>query len=221
MPPVRPQNPLKSTPPVYSPINWYWTVPTVNGFVFSSWRSIWVPMDDKTYLAWVDIGGVTKSVDSTPALASLLTAAGLTDAAAAAAAINQNDVAGWQANIKGKLAAYRYDTVSGGVTISISGLNITNLAIKTDPESRSNLSTVALFAMQSPSLTVPWKSADGTFVTLNAAQIIEVGEAVLAYVQQCFATEAGLVARINAASTYDQVMSIDITKGWPSNVISN
>jgi hypothetical protein len=57
--------------------------------------------------------------------------------------------------------------------------------------------------------------ADGTFVPLDAAGITAVAMAVRAHVQACFDKEAVLKAKIEAASSAEEIAAIDLNTGWP------
>jgi hypothetical protein len=51
-----------------------------------------------------------------------------------------------------------------------------------------------------PSFSTRWKSIDGSFVSLDAAGVIALGNAVAGHVAACFAAEATLVAAIEAGT---------------------
>lgn len=87
------------------------------------------------------------------------------------------------------LSAHRYAVENGGTIIS-------GNAYKTDPESRLALTAIFVIAATNNAFTSNWKMADGTFVTLSSAQIIEAAQGVLAFVQKCFDTEKTLAANV-------------------------
>ena len=71
-----------------------------------------------------------------------------------------------------------------------------------------------LEAMQSPeTFSINWKTPQG-FVTLNAAEMIAISDAVRAFVQSCFDTEMGHIEAIRGLSTIEQIKSYDINSGW-------
>jgi hypothetical protein len=98
------------------------------------------------------------------------------------------------------LAAYRYDAQSGGVTVDGNRYD-------TDPESRSALIAAYVLANLNPAFTCNWKTADDTFVTLDAAGVIAVGNAVLAFVQKCFDAEKTLTADVARYTSVSAVTS--------------
>ena len=98
---------------------------------------------------------------------------------------------------KASIAQARYEA-------EIAGVN----GIRTDRESRSIMTGMALKAMSDPDYTCRWKGIDG-FVTLTAPQIIAVSDTVRAYVQGCFDKEDELLAQIESATTQEQLDSIN------------
>jgi len=86
---------------------------------------------------------------------------------------------------KAGIAAKRYEVETGGVTLN-------GVLIPTDRETRRELTAVYVRAKADPSHTVRFKMY-GEFVTLNAEQIIAIGDAVYDHVQAAFDREAELL----------------------------
>ena len=97
---------------------------------------------------------------------------------------------------KASIAQARYEA-------EIAGVN----GIRTDRESRSIMTEMALKAMSDPDYTCRWKGIDG-FVTLTAPQIIAMSDTVRAYVQGCFDKEDELLAQIEIAETQSELDNI-------------
>lgn len=74
-----------------------------------------------------------------------------------------------------------------------------------------------LGAQIDPNAVINRKMADGTFVTLKAEAITAVAMAVRAHVPACFYREAVLKAAVEAASTVESMVSINLNTGWPLN----
>lgn len=91
------------------------------------------------------------------------------------------------------LAAHRYNTVNGGTIVS-------GVPLLTDSDSRSDLMAAYIMATANSGYSVNWKTPSG-FVTLNASTIIAIGNAVAAFVQKCFDTEASLIPNVANYST--------------------
>lgn len=107
------------------------------------------------------------------------------------------------------LADIRWQHEAGGILIG-------GAAIKTDAASQAKLTAAYVQAMQNDEeFIVRWKVENGQFVTLDAATIIAVGDAVTAHVQACFAHEDALTTAILAAEDHEALDAIDIGAGWP------
>lgn len=99
-------------------------------------------------------------------------------------------------------AAQRY-------VIETSGIAVSGMAVKTDRESQAMITGAYMRATGDAEFATQWKGANGSFVALNAAQVIAVGEAVALHVANCFSLEAEAVAKIQASQieTFDAVDS--------------
>ena len=98
---------------------------------------------------------------------------------------------------KAEIAAARYGAEIAGVS-----------GIRTDRESQSLITGAALKASMDSTYSCRWKTEAG-FVTLTAAQIIAVADAVRAHVQSCFDHEAELLPLIEAATTEADLQNIN------------
>ena len=212
MPP--PFGPFGFQVPGYNPANWYWEIRSILGFVFSSARASWVPTTDATYLAWLANPWAPTIVPNLGALVQTLAQAGLTQAATAAA-IDPTNLVAVQTYYLGLLATKRYNIESGG-------MNFNGAVIPTDDRGRANVDAVSLAATRDPTFVLnSWKVANGVYITLNATQIVALGNALLAFVQACFDNEKALSAQINAAAGIVAIQAIDITTGWPASAVAN
>ena len=81
------------------------------------------------------------------------------------------------------LAAHRYTVETGGITLS-------GVPIKTDRDTQGTLTAARTLAKEDANYAVEWKVASGQFVTLSAATIIAIANAVAAHVQKCFRAES-------------------------------
>lgn len=79
------------------------------------------------------------------------------------------------------------------------GLVTAGIKVATDRQSQAMISGACLMAQANPAFTTQWKAEDGTFVTITAAEIVAMAQAVAAHVSACFSTEAALVAGIIAS----------------------
>lgn len=101
------------------------------------------------------------------------------------------------------LAARRFDAETGGTAWN-------GHPVKTDRESQGLVTGALLSSQQAGFDGLGWKMADGTLVTLTAADVQALAQTVGAHVQACFAREAELIPAVQADIT------ADIETGWPA-----
>lgn len=103
--------------------------------------------------------------------------------------------------------------IDGGVDVPPIG------RFDSDPLSRSNINgavTGAMLAAQAGQpFSISWKLADNTVATLNGAQTMAAGMAVLAHVAACHANSQVMGLAIQAAANHAALDEIDIETGWP------
>lgn len=97
--------------------------------------------------------------------------------------------------------------------VEVGGTTVGGVHVLTDRDTQAKLVAARIMAKEDPTYTVNWKSADG-FVVMDAATIIAVADGVRAHVQAAFDREAALTAQIMAATTRQELSSIDISTGW-------
>ena len=105
-----------------------------------------------------------------------------------------------------ELARVRYEHETGGVIVN-------GATVLTDRESQATIIGAYARANADAGATVQWKAANG-FVTLDAAAIMQFGNAVFNHVQSCFAREGVLREQIDLAGSVHALMQIDIAAGW-------
>lgn len=93
------------------------------------------------------------------------------------------------------------------------GINVNGAMVLTDRESQATITGAYTRAVADPTTTVEWKAVNG-FVMLDAAAIMQTGNAVFNHVQKCFSRERELVSMIEAAGTVHALLQIDISAGW-------
>lgn len=91
--------------------------------------------------------------------------------------------------------------------------------VDSDALSRSNISGAALGALIAQSASAPfsmeWTAKDNSVHTLDAAQMIALGLAVLSHVNAAHDNARALRAEIEAAAAVTELLTIDISAGWP------
>jgi len=119
-----------------------------------------------------------------------------------------------QATALSTLAVKRYEAQSGGTTVN-------GVSVKTDAESLTLIAGAKAYvdagvASGNSGISVNFKTGEGAFVTLTAAQVDAIAFAVGQHVQGCFSNEAAIAAQIAAATSVDEVAGLNINTGWPS-----
>lgn len=119
-------------------------------------------------------------------------------------AVSENDVSPTLDELKG---AKRAEMAAARYAAEISGVTLSGAVIRTDRESQALITGAALAASHDENYSVTWKAKNG-FVTLTAAQIIAVAQAVRAHVEACFDREAELQTAIEAAESAEALDEI-------------
>lgn len=92
--------------------------------------------------------------------------------------------------------------------------------VDTDPVSIRNImatyQAAVLASVTSNPFSTDWRMSDNTSVTLSAAAVIGMGNAVLAHTKACYENSWTLKASVDAATDLAGVSTIDITSGWPT-----
>lgn len=108
------------------------------------------------------------------------------------------------------LAAYaaqkRWEVETGGITVG-------GMPVATDDRSKIMIIGARVKADADPAFTTQWKASDG-FVTIDAATIIGISNAVLAHVDACFEVE-GVVQTAITEGTLTTTAEIDAAD-WPA-----
>ena len=119
---------------------------------------------------------------------------------------NINELSG-AAILAGAKAAKKQEIAAARYAAEIAGVTVGGATIRTDRESQALITGGALKATQDAEYSCTWKAESG-FVTLDAATIIIVADAVRSHVQGCFDAEAAKCALIDAAQTVEDVEAV-------------
>ncbi|PWU76220.1 hypothetical protein DK867_02810 [Ochrobactrum sp. POC9] len=89
----------------------------------------------------------------------------------------------------------------------VGGIELNGLTVATDDRSKTMISGARVAAMANPDFTTAWKGSGGEFAPLDASAVVAISDAVLAHVSNCFATEAQVLAGIDAGTitTVEQI----------------
>ena len=107
------------------------------------------------------------------------------------------------------LAERRWRAETGGALVG-------NMPVKSAASSTAKITAAYVQAKANPAFTVNWKVDKAMFVTLDAATIIAIGDAVTSHVQTCFDHEMALTTQIMLAKDAKALDAIDIDAGWPA-----
>ena len=94
--------------------------------------------------------------------------------------------------------------------------NLVESPVKSAASSTAKITAAYVQAKANPAFTVNWKVDKAMFVTLDAATIIAIGDAVTSHVQTCFDHEMALTTQIMLAKDAKALDAIDIDAGWPA-----
>lgn len=94
----------------------------------------------------------------------------------------------------------------------VGGIELNSLQVATDDRSKLMISGARQGAEANAEFTTQWKAPSG-FITLDAAQIIAISNAVLAHVAACFAIEQQVLAAIETGevTTTEQIDAAYLT----------
>ncbi|WP_160286820.1 DUF4376 domain-containing protein [Pseudomonas knackmussii] len=92
------------------------------------------------------------------------------------------------------------------------GTDVDGIHLDTSDTSQVKITGAALEATLDSSYSCDWKSADGTWVTMDAAQILAIARAMRAYIQACYDREKALAAEVDAGTFTDAMLD----EGWPA-----
>ncbi len=110
-----------------------------------------------------------------------------------------------------RVKALREKAKDGGIVTSWGPL-------ETDPDSRTNINgAVQMATILGPQFSIVWRMRDNSEVTLNAAQMIQLGLLVGQHVSACQYRKNELDAAIAAAATAAELEAIDLEAGWPGS----
>ena len=106
---------------------------------------------------------------------------------------------------KSRIADRRWQQVQAGT-------NADGVHLDTSDTSQVKITGAALEATLDSTYSCDWKAADGSWVTLNAVQILAIARAMRAYIQACYDREKALAEAVDAGSFTSSMLD----EGWPA-----
>ncbi|WPZ36714.1 DUF4376 domain-containing protein [Thalassobaculum sp. OXR-137] len=126
--------------------------------------------------------------------------------------VSDMPVAARKGRMKAAATQHRWEVETGGITVS-------GVPVATDALTQAKLSGARQLAQDDDQITIKWKSADGTWVTLDATAVTAIARAVGLHVQACFAQEEALHAAIDDAADHDDLDLINTTTGTITTIV--
>jgi hypothetical protein len=164
---------------VFSVFNDYWLAD--DGRVYGSAKQEIVTAKDADYAEWIENGNVPKSwprdmkgKQTNEALQEVLTPYNLF------------------AGLRDYVAFKRRQKEFGGMTSSA------GLQVHTDAASQTRIMGLYILQKENPSATTAFQSADGKIHSLEAADILQLVNDLVAHTNDCFMIAGNLIARIDA-----------------------
>jgi hypothetical protein len=186
----------------YRPNSHYWIIADSTTDVYFSGTNTMVPPNDPDYTAWLgDVArGPNKATDiaSIDDLRAVLTPIGVFPAwlMAAQPSFIQPAVGVYtQGQLTQYAASVRNDTVLKGIVV-----NPGNITFMSDAYTMANLNAAYIYTQANPGQTFQWKLADGSFVTLNAAQVGEVQGFITDWTAICYSCEDSTLTSIEGGT---------------------
>ena len=210
----------------YIPSNWYWSVGDGPAdTVYSSVGSVYVPLTDTTYTAWLAAGNKPTTIKTAASLQAVLTA----QFPAGVAGVNPGGLAASFDNYLASLLAsgfqYNFSAYSTDTGVAISTIDINDtagvLTLQMDTNSQINwlgLTAQAQLAVASGSTTTtfPIRVLENLNVVIPAADVIGILSAAATWKTQQIFINAGLKDQLNTltGTTAEQIAAM-ATIVWP------
>lgn len=106
-----------------------------------------------------------------------------------------------------ELADFRWKKETGGMTAN-------GVVIETTDRSKTLVTGAVLLAQSNPAATFKFKTTKDQHVDVDAAGMVAIYAALGAHVQECFAKEEAIAAKINALATWQEIVAFDIDAEW-------
>lgn len=191
----------------YNLADCYWLVSNnLSAGVFSSSRGIYVPSSDAAYLAWLASNVQPRTILNEQELLVVL-------AQQAPGAVMQTP-SGLAAYANAKQTAI----MAGGISVNIGTVAWPQLVkCGTDVGSLVLLQGAQSMAAANATATFNWVQSNGVSVTLTAAQIITIFNAVTAFLQATFTTLSQVLQSISAGTIKTRSAVDSPPTAWPVN----
>jgi len=87
----------------------------------------------------------------------------------------------------------------------------------TDTYAQIKYTPMLLYATMNSNFTTLFSTLNNGYINLNASDIVGICGNVTQYIQNVFTSAATIQANITNASNIEQLLTIDVTQGWPTS----
>jgi hypothetical protein len=102
----------------------------------------------------------------------------------------------------------------------IGGFVFGGMPIELDLETKANITGAVSGLERNPDVMgLDWSLGDGEFVFLDRDTMFGLADAAFLHVQACFTHAKTLVTQLKAATTCTEADAVDISAGWPGEVV--
>ena len=116
-----------------------------------------------------------------------------------------------KAQVKAKLAEFRYSREVGGIKLP------SGFTISTTRESQGQLASAYSSMKNGLIASVNWKNIDGSWTILTISKLEVIAKSVAEYVSNCFYAESEHVQAIDALDTADELYAYNYSVNYPLN----
>jgi hypothetical protein len=198
---------------ITNPFDHYWVIGGSSAEAYQSKSNTLVASDDADYAAWVQGNGPASNVESVDDLAVVIKNSGTKLPAWLLAAKPSFIQPTPTTYSKEQLAAYAADARN---RYMIGGIVVNGQPFATDPITYSSLNSAYIYTQAKTASVFSWKLPDGSFVTLNKADIAALHEASNSFGQACYACEDTTLTGIEGGTIID-LAAIDAAFAAVSN----
>ena len=149
---------------MYKPSDWYWFIGADTENVWSSARAMSVPISDPDYVLWSEVNPISPTLATMAELEDTLR------------------VSYPRGTLPTYTAHVRQQTGGGGIVVN-------GLPFATDALTLGSLNSAYIYTQAKTASTFSWKLPDGSFITLDMADIAALQNAANEFWQNCFTCE--------------------------------
>jgi hypothetical protein len=194
----------------------YWSIGNSPTDVYQSKSNTLVLVNNADYVAWMNLNGAPSPIATVAELAEVLKNYGtplpLWLLAATPTFIQPTSTTYSKPQLSAYSADARYRRSNAGIVVT----SISAKTFASDTASRNSIDAAYSYTKENPAATQQWKMTDGSFVTLNAAGVVKVMNAMALFAQNCYTCESTTNTSITSG-TITTLAQIDTAFAGVSN----